>query len=184
MRTTMNRIHPTSVRRPLGLLCIAALAAVSFGTTPATAGSPYEADPLPPNGRPGDPGRLLPLLLQAVELSDEQRGEIKQILGSHRRRIGRLFLQLTVAQRDLADYMYGADAVTDEELERRITKVQDIRTALMREGVTAVMETRGVLTDAQVMRMAETSSRYRALRSEMVDLFRTPPAEDATVSAD
>ncbi|MBI3329742.1 MAG: Spy/CpxP family protein refolding chaperone [Nitrospinae bacterium] len=131
------------------------------------------AQPLPgPSGRGrGGPGRLLPLVLRGVNLTDEQKARVKEIVTAHRPTFREIAGQLRVAHQELADKLFGPDAIQEADLTPQVQRVAQLRQQLMQEGLKVAMEVRGVLTPEQLAQAFQLKDRMRALRTEMRGLF-------------
>ena len=139
---------------------------------PAAAGPGMLQGPGIQPGGFGGTGNMLPALLRSVNLTDEQRTEVRSIVDRRRPRLMKLFAKVNAAQRDMADRILGAEAVTDESLDALVARLEHARSDLMREGVQIVLDARELLTEDQLTELVETRERYRDLQSEMRRLLR------------
>ncbi len=152
------------------------IALVTFGALLACAG-PVKAQPFP--GPPGfggggpdpDAGMLLPVIIRSVGLSDTQSSQVRTIMEAHRPKLQGIAEQLRSAQRSLAEALI---APTLPDLEPTIAQITELRGRLMREGVAAAVEVRGILTADQLRRASEVGQKMLALRSEMESLLGNP----------
>ena len=149
---------------------------VTLGALLACAG-PAGAQPFP--GPPGfggggpdaDAGILLPMIIRSVGLSDAQSAKVRSIMEAHRPALQTIAEQLRTAQHGLAEALV---ATTLPDLEPTIVQITDLRGRLMREGLAAAVEVRGVLTADQLQRASEIGRKMVALRSEMESLLGNP----------
>lgn len=120
-----------------------------------------------------DAGMLLPVIIRSVGLSDEQFGKVRTIMEAHRPQLQAIAGELRSAQRTLAEALVAS---TLPDLEPTIRQITELRGRLMREGLAAAVEVRGVLTAEQLQRASEIGRKMIALRSEMESLLGDPSA--------
>ena len=166
------------------------LYAVSFGLTVASLvvslwGSPSVARPPmfevgimgpPPLG--DGPGMMLPLLLKGIDLSDEQKARIKEILAGRRDSLRTLFSQLRKAHEEMSAKLFAPGEVRAEDLAPQMGQITQLREQLMRDGLTTMLEVRKVLTPEQLTKAAQVKERMDTLHEEMRSLWREKGGED------
>jgi Spy/CpxP family protein refolding chaperone len=124
-------------------------------------------------GPDADAGMLLPVIIRSVGLTDAQFGKVRTIMEAHRPQLQAIAGELRHAQRTLTEALVAS---TLPDLEPTIAQITELRGRLMREGLTAAVEVRGVLTPDQLRRASEIGRKMIALRSEMESLLGDPSA--------
>lgn len=167
----------------LGLLALPAQAQVRqrFTVHAGVAGVAAEGEgafevglALPPPGGPmlGDgPGMMLPLLLFAGDLTDEQRDKVHEIMRTSRQSIGGLFSQLRAANDELAGKILSSGEVTKADLQPTLDRIASIRQQLLDNGVKVALEVRALMTPDQISKAASVRSRLEELEEEKRNLI-------------
>ena len=119
----------------------------------------------------GGPGRMLPVLLQSADLTEDQQRKVHEIMSSRQPNFRRLFGELHEAHEALGDRVFGDEKLADGDLDADMEKVMKLRGQLMREGTQVVLEVRRILTPEQLAKVESTRKRLEELRSEMRELF-------------
>jgi len=153
------------------------LAATTLGLEPAGALPPGDFSFRGPSAdlfMGGRPAIALPLLLRTADLTPAQRARVHEIMRGHDRRLQQLSSDLRTATEALTDDLFTTGAVSREDVDARLRRVADVRSQLMREGVSVALAVREVLTPEQLTRAAEVHSRLKRLHGEMKTLIGEP----------
>jgi Spy/CpxP family protein refolding chaperone len=118
------------------------------------------------------PGRLLPLVLQGIELTEAQEQRVHAIMTAHRARFRTLFAEVQTTHKELADKLFAPGHVRVEDFTVPRQRIAQLREELMQEGLKVALQVREVLTPEQLAKAAEIKDRLRALQTEMRELFR------------
>jgi Spy/CpxP family protein refolding chaperone len=118
------------------------------------------------------PGMLFPLLLRAVDLTAEQKAQVRAVMARHRPTLESLFQQMHAANDALAARLLAPGAVQAADLAPNVQQLASLRQQLTQEWVAAALDLRGILTPAQLAKAAQVHQRLEALRTEMRQLFR------------
>lgn len=121
----------------------------------------------------GDPGMMLPAMLQGVGLTTEQQTQVRAILQSHHATLAGLFAKLRAANQAVADALIAPD-VTPEAVTAKLDEAVAVREELMRAGLAIALEVRALLTPEQLAKAAAVKTRMRELREEMHQLLGDP----------
>ena len=116
-------------------------------------------------------GMLFPAILQTLNLTPEQKGQIEQIMKAHRSKLEPIFDQLHTAHDQLSTKLFAPGTVGANDLTPTIQQIGQLQQQLMQEWVRGALEARGVLTPDQLAKAAEMKKRLDALRSEMRSLL-------------
>lgn len=114
---------------------------------------------------------ISPLILRSVGLTDAQREQIRQIVANRRDQFRTLGEQLRTAREQLAQKLYGPDAVTPADLAPLTQQIDQLRGQLAQLSLEVALEIRGVLTPEQLAQAAQTRQRVGELRREMRGLL-------------
>ena len=123
-----------------------------------------------------DPGLMLPMLLQGVGLTDDQKKQVREILKTDRASLFGLFDQLRTANQALADKLVSAGPVTEDDLQPLVAQVMKVRGDIVSHGLKVVLQVRGLLTADQLAKAADVKTKMRALRAQMRELLGEPEA--------
>lgn len=121
----------------------------------------------------GDPGMMLPAMLQGVGLTAEQRAQVRTILQRHHATLGGLFAKLREANQAVADALIAPDVAPDA-VTAKLDEAIAVRAELMRAGLAIALEVRALLTPEQLAKAATVKTRMRELREEMRQLLGDP----------
>ncbi|MCW5892742.1 MAG: periplasmic heavy metal sensor [bacterium] len=121
----------------------------------------------------GDPGMMLPAMLQGVGLTAEQQAQVRAILQRHHETLSELFAKLRTANQAVADTLIVPDT-TPEAATQKLDDAIAVRAQLMREGLAIALEVRAILTPEQLAKGAAVKTRMRELREEMRQLVGDP----------
>jgi len=152
---------------------------VSLWGSPSVAQPPmFEVGIMGPPPLGDGPGMMLPLLLKGVDLSDDQKTKIKEILAGRRDTMRTRFSQLRKAHEEMSTKLFAPGEVRAEDLAPQMEQITQIREQLMRDGLTTMLEVRKVLTAEQLTKAAQVRERMDALHEEMRSLWRGKGEED------
>ncbi len=140
--------------------------AVGFRGGPPGPGGPMSGD---------GPGIMLPLMLFAGDLSEEQRKRVFELMESNRDAIKGLFEQLRAANDELATKLLAAGKVTKEDLQPTLDKIAGLRTKLVDNGVAVALHVRDLMTAEQIARAAQVHQRLEQLEEEKHKLLGNAP---------
>jgi protein CpxP len=122
-------------------------------------------------GYGADTGRMFPILLRGVDLTDTQREQVRQIVGNHRPEFQRIAGELRAARETLTVKLYGPDPVGAADLAPLVEQSEKLRAQLTQEGVQVALEIRNILTPEQLARASQVRQRLNELRAEMRSLL-------------
>lgn len=123
-----------------------------------------------------DPGLMLPMLLQGVGLTDDQKKQVRDLLKADHATLFALFDQLRTANQALADKLVSTGPVTEQDLQPLVDQVMKVRGDIVSHGLKVVLQVRGLLTTEQLAKAADVKTKMRALRAQMRDLLGEPEA--------
>jgi len=125
-------------------------------------------------GMGGAPGRLIPLLLHADNLSAEQQQKIDAVMSADRDTVHTLFGQLRDANKQLADKLLGPGAPQNADLTAIIQNIAQLRLQLTQHELSTVLAMRDVLTPDQLAKAAARHTQIEQLHQQMHDLLKRP----------
>ena len=125
------------------------------------------------------PGMLLPMMLQALDITPAQKSQVADIMARHRANVEPLFKQMRAAHDAVAGKLFGPGTVTAKDLAPGIEELGRLKQQLLQEWTQAALETRAVLTSEQLTKAAQVKQRLDALHAEMESLL----GQDAAGSA-
>jgi Spy/CpxP family protein refolding chaperone len=144
------------MRRPIAIVA----AVLAVGLTAGVAAARPWGDGEGGYGRRGGMGSIR-ALVRGAELTDEQKGQVKAILDTHRPRLRQLRGDLRAAHAQLMDRLQAPGAVTAEDLAPLTASVAQLRAQLGQEMLQATLEVRALLTPEQLAKAAEAMQRHR-----------------------
>ena len=110
-------------------------------------------------------------ILHTVDLSDEQKQKVQDILTAHRPKLRALVANEKAADQALADKLLGTGAVSQQDLDAVLQRASQARDELMRERLAAALEVRDVLTSEQIQKAATIRTGMKQLHAEMRQLL-------------
>src|SRR5262245_58139469 len=93
-----------------------------------------------------DPGLMVPMLLQGVGLTDDQKKQIRDILKADHASLFALFEQLRTANQALADKLVSTGPVTEQALQPLVDQVMKVRGGVVNNGIKMVTQVHGLLS--------------------------------------
>jgi Spy/CpxP family protein refolding chaperone len=111
-------------------------------------------------------------MLKGVGLTDEQDDQVKDIIGTQRKTLRKLFKQLRVANEELANKLFVPGDVNEADLTPQVQKITQLREQLLREGLKTVLAVRQVLTPEQRAKAARLKEHVQALQAAMSGLMQ------------
>ena len=112
------------------------------------------------------PGRfVLALLLGHLDLSQEQKQEVKTIVATQRASLQVLFQQLQAENRQLAKQLLEPGATNPLLFDPQIQRISQLREQLLREGLASVLAVRAILTPEQWAKVEQLKARVEQLSS-------------------
>jgi len=121
-----------------------------------------------------EPGLQLGMVLRGVDLSAEQRERVRAIMDSYRPAFQNLFDQIRSTNEAMADRLLAEGSMQAQDFDSDVNTVTGLREQLMREGISAALELRQVLTADQLAKASTVSQRLKQLQSEMRTLLGDP----------
>jgi Spy/CpxP family protein refolding chaperone len=116
-------------------------------------------------------GLLSPRLLSALNLTPEQAAKIeviKKTLGEAQKAYLRDVIPLRT---EVADKLFGPNAVREADVARQITKIADLREKILREGARLAVEVRNVLRPDQLAKAAAIRQQLLEIQNEVRGLY-------------
>lgn len=132
----------------------------------------------PPMWLGDGPGMMLPMLLRGLDLTDEQKTQIRTIMANNRGKLRPLFQQLRAAHEEVANKLLAPGDVSRSDVLPQLQQMEQLRGQLMEEGLAVMLEVRKVLTPEQLTKAAQLKEKMQALHQEMRGLFfdeKLPP---------
>ncbi len=129
-------------------------------------------------GRPGfhrGGGMTFPLMLRGLNLTDDQKAQVKQLMANHRSTLHDLFSQLRTAREDMSNKLLSPAALQESELTSTNQQIALLRNQIAEESLKMALEIRGVLTPDQLAKAAQLRQQMRSLHSQMRDLWGPKP---------
>jgi protein CpxP len=117
------------------------------------------------------PGMMLPLLLRGVNLTADQKAQIKQIMGNHRATFQDLFGQLHATHEEMHKKLFEPGALQESDLMSQSQQISQLNNQLKQEGLKVILEIRGVLTPDQLAKAGQLRQQVQALRTQMRNLL-------------
>jgi|RhiMetdeSRZDD1v2_1073273.scaffolds.fasta_scaffold134510_3 hypothetical protein len=117
-------------------------------------------------------GGMLLRLLYKLDLREDQKAQVKQILASHRPALQSLRDQLHIYREQLADGLMGTSQVTLDQLQSLAKQVTDQQGAIAQEWLKAMYEVRLLLDQDQLVKLAGLKDNLRMLHQEMRTLLK------------
>jgi Spy/CpxP family protein refolding chaperone len=122
-------------------------------------------------GMLGGSGMFFPGMLRNLDLTQQQRQQVRDILSAHRDKFRSLATQLRATHKAIADKLYAPGTVNQSDLDAQIQQAAQIRTQLMQEGMAVALQVRGVLTPDQIAKAAAMRTKMESLRAQMHELM-------------
>ena len=131
---------------------------------------------------PGGPGHMMPpdaamrfpMILRALDLTDEQRSQVHAIMDAHRDRFRALATQLHTADDAVAARLFASTPLTATDLATESAAVTQARSALQQEGLAVAVAIRNILRPDQLTKAATIHEKMEALHAEMKALLGEP----------
>jgi hypothetical protein len=115
---------------------------------------------------------MLLRLLYKLDLREDQKAQVKQILANHRPVLQPMRSQLQIYRELLADGLMGTSQVTLDQLQALAQQMNDQQAAIAKEWLKAMYEVRLILDDNQLAKLAGLKDNLRMLHQEMRTLLR------------
>jgi Spy/CpxP family protein refolding chaperone len=153
-------------------LGVCGLALVGLFYARAYAQPHFEVALMGPGIAIGDgPGMMLPFLLKGVDLTAEQKTQVREIMSAQRKTLRTQFEQLRTAHEEMANKLLTPGEVKEEDFTPQIQRITQLREQLMREGLHVMLAVRKVLTPEQLAKAVQLKERMQALHNEMRGLL-------------
>ncbi len=110
-------------------------------------------------------------MLQALDLSADQKQKTQDILTAHRPTLAQLAATEKAAKQALADRLLGTGSVTQQDIDALVQQETRAHGALMRERLATALETRNVLTPEQIQKAATIHAGMNYLHAQMRKLL-------------
>ncbi len=118
------------------------------------------------------PGMMLPLVLEKLNLTDEQKTQVQGIMEAHGQTIQALFQQLNTVHQGMADKFYASGDLTTADFTSQTQQESQLRDQITNEGLKAALEVRGVLNSDQLTQAAQIKDQMQTLRAQMHSFFQ------------
>jgi Spy/CpxP family protein refolding chaperone len=116
-------------------------------------------------------GLLSPRLLGALNLTPDQAAKIEVIKKQFGEAQRAYLREITPLRIEVADKLFGPNAMGEAEVARQITKIADLREKILREGVRLAMEVRQVLRPDQLAKAAAIRQQLLEIQNEVRGLY-------------
>jgi len=118
------------------------------------------------------PGMMLPLVLEKLNLTDEQKTQVQGIMEAHSQTIQALFQQLNTVRQGLAVKFYASGDLTTADFTSQTQQMSQLREQIMNEGLKADLEVRTVLTPDQITQAAQINDQLQTMQAQMHSFFK------------
>ena len=118
------------------------------------------------------PGMMLPLVLEKLNLTDEQKTQVQGIREAHGQTMQTLFQQLNTVRQGLADKFHASGDLTTADFTSQTQQMSQLRDQIMNEGLKADLEIRGVLTPDQLTQAAQIKDQLQTMQAQMHSFFK------------
>ena len=127
-------------------LALAGICAVSVQAQPGPPGMGHHHGPM----MGGGPGRLIPLLLHATDLTSDQETQAHQILDAGHPAAEQIFTQLHQANKDLANLLLGQAVPAADAVAAQQAQIAQLQQQLAQQETSTVLALRAILTPDQL----------------------------------
>jgi hypothetical protein len=133
------------------------------------------------HGGPGGPGGPagLPLRLLAVDMSPDQRAQIRAILVADRAELRSILQELHAAHEALATKMFTPGPLTATDVQAEMQAIAAAHQKLLDHGTKVMLQVRAVATPDQLTKAAARKKQLDALHEQMRSILGSEPADDA-----
>jgi Spy/CpxP family protein refolding chaperone len=123
--------------------------------------------------RGGAQGRMgFPFMLRALNLTDDQKAQVKQVMANHRDTLHQLYTQMRTAHDDMSNQLVSSAALQESDLSPQVQQISSLRSQIAAEILKMTLEIRGVLTPDQLARAAQFRQQMQSMRSQMRSLWQ------------
>jgi len=119
-------------------------------------------------------GLMSPRLLNALNLTNEQKAQIETSKTAFREAQRAYLAELRVVRKDVADKLFGPNAVREADVAAAISKIADLREKILREGFRIALDVRSVLRPDQLAKAATIRQQLQEIQTEVRGLFNEP----------
>lgn len=126
------------------------------------------------SSRGDGPGTLVLLLLKGIDLTSEQKQQVRNVLVAHRENLETLFRDLQAANAALTKTLFAAEEIGPADIASVAERVSQLRQQLLQEGLQVVLEVRQVLTPEQRAKAARLREQLRTLQGALGAPSREP----------
>src|SRR5215471_1635547 len=123
----------------------------------------------------GPGGPHLWRLLRALNLTDTQKSQVRDVFAAHRSNIQALHGQMRTSQQQLADLLMSPNPIDPNTLQATVQQLAGQRDQLMQEHLTLAQEIRNVLTPDQLAQATQLKEQLRSLRATEHQLLSPQP---------
>jgi Spy/CpxP family protein refolding chaperone len=123
-------------------------------------------------------GMALPMLLRGVELTADQKTQVRDIMANHRASFRELLGQLRSVQNEIENKILSPDNVEAADLTAQIQQLSQLHSQLADENLKVTLEIRKLLTPEQLAQAAQHKEQMQARWAEMRERFRQKRAEE------
>jgi Spy/CpxP family protein refolding chaperone len=116
-------------------------------------------------------GLMSPRLLNALNLTTEQKAQIEVSKNSFREAQRAYLIEVRALRKEVGDKLFGPNPVREADVAAQITKIADLREKLLREGFRIALEVRNVLRPDQLAKAATIRAQLQEIQSEVRGLF-------------
>jgi protein CpxP len=120
----------------------------------------------------------LPMLLRGVELTADQKTQVREIMANHRSSFRELLGQLRSVQNEIENKILSPENVEVADLTAQIQQLSQLQNQLADENLKVTLEIRKLLTPEQLARAAQHKEQLQARWAEMRERFRQKRAEE------
>jgi Spy/CpxP family protein refolding chaperone len=116
-------------------------------------------------------GLMSPRLLNALNLTTEQKAQIEVSKNSFREAQRAYLIEVRALRKEVGDKLFGPNPVREADVAAQITKIADLREKLLREGFRIALDVRNVLRPDQLAKAATIRAQLQEIQSEVRGLF-------------
>ena len=130
-----------------------------------------------PYGRMHGDGLGFGHLLRALNLTDDQKMRVHDAFTAYRNTVKPLWEQVRATRQQLTDILVTPDPLDPGTLQTTAQQLASLHDQLLQARLTLAEAIRGVLTPEQLMQAKQLKDQLRALRTNMHELLKPPPAQ-------
>ena len=148
------------------------LAVLLRWAVPAIAQGPGMGGPRGHHMMGGGFGMLLPpFMLRKLNLSDDQKTKVREIMEDYHATVQPLFQQLKTTREGTTDKFYAPGDLTLDDLTAQTQQASPLQEQIKNAGLNAALKVRALLTPDQLAQIAQIMTQMRAMRAQMHSFF-------------